>query len=254
MRIVARLAAQAVALALVLAACARPPEQTGPPPTAAAGRPAAALDTTGLRRIRFAHGTTSGILDDSLGAGATRSYLLGAMEGQVMLAQAIPWPSAGRTLSPAAPEVRVFSVPNGQELATHRAEPDIWGGRLPLTADYIVRVTASERAAYTLVVQIPRRVELAGGQSPAIFTGMTPPRAPVDFLVKVEAGRTLEVVLGGAPTVALHVYGLDDGVQLAPLSDRRRLFAGRLETTQDYVVSVVPGPEHAAYDLRITLR
>jgi hypothetical protein len=52
----------------------------------------------------------------------------------------------------------------------------------------------------------------------------------------------------------LHIYGLADGAQLARLADRQRLYAGQVATTQDYVVSVVPGVERAAYDLRITLR
>jgi hypothetical protein len=116
-----------------------------------------------------------------------------------------------------------------------------------------VEVSAGAPAAYTLNVQIPRRVDPAGG-GPAIFTGSAPSRAPIDFLIHAEAGRTLEVVLGGAPALALHVYGLDDGVQLARLADRRRLYAARIETTQDYVVSVVPGAERTPYDLRITLR
>jgi hypothetical protein len=47
---------------------------------------------------------------------------------------------------------------------------------------------------------------------------------------------------------------LEDGAQLARLADRQRLYAGRVPTTQDYVVSMVPGAERAAYDLRITLR
>jgi hypothetical protein len=61
------------------------------------------------------------------------------------------------------------------------------------------------------------------------------------------------VSLGGAPSVGLHIYGLD-GAQLARLSDRQRLYAGRVERTQDYVVSMVPGAERAAYDLRVTVR
>jgi hypothetical protein len=208
----------------------------------------------GLPRIRFARGTTSGILDDSLPAGATRSYLVGAQQGQVMLAHAIAWPVAERLHPPPEPVVRVFEAATGRELPSPRAEPGVWSGRLPLTGDYVVRVTAAVPTTYTLSVQIPRRVEVSQTQATAIFTGSAPSRAPIDFLIKVEAGRTLEIVVGGPPTVGLHVYGLDDGVQLARLADRQRLYAGRIETSQDYVVSVVPGAEGAAYDLRITLR
>jgi hypothetical protein len=207
-----------------------------------------------LPRIRFAHGTTSGILDDSLPAGATRSYVLGAHQGQIMLAHAIAWPVAERLHPPPEPTVRVFSAATGRELPSPKAEPEVWSGRLPVSGDYVVRVSASAPTSYTLAMQIPRRVEVKPADPAAIFTGVAPSRVPVDFLVNADAGRTIEVTLGGPPSVGLHVYGLDDGVQLARLADRQRLYAGRVETTQDYVVSVVPGAERAAYDLRIAMK
>jgi hypothetical protein len=243
----------ALVVGLSLAACGRGGGGAAPPAPDAGVR-SAPIDTAGLPRIRFARGTTSRVLDDSLAAGATRSYVLGASQGQVMLAHAIAWPVAERLNPPPEPDVRVFTAATGRELTTPRAESEVWSGRLPLTGDYVVRVTAAAPTAYTLAVQIPRRVEVSSDQPIAIFTGSTPSRVPIDYLVRADAGRTLEVTLGGAPTVGLHVYGLDDGVQLAPLADRQRLFAGRVETTQDYVVSVIPGEERAAYDLRITVR
>jgi len=236
------------AAGLTLAAC-RGASSAGAPTPAAAP-----IDTVGLPRIRFARGMTSGILDDSLPAGATRSYVLEAKQGQVMLAHAIAWPVAERLHPPPEPEVRVFEVATGRELASPRAEPEVWAGRLPLSGDYVVRVTVAAPTSYTLAVQIPRRVEVTPDQPTAIFTGSTPSRAPIDYLIKAEAGRTLEIALGGAPALGLHVYGLEDGAQLAPLADRQRLYAGRVETTQDYVVSVVPVEERAAFDLRITVR
>ena len=245
--------------AIAAAACARgggtAPGQPSPA-AAPAARPAAMtpIDTVGLPRVRFAQGTTSGILDDSLAAGATRSYLVGARQGQVMLAHAIAWPVAERLHPPPEPVVRVFAAATGRELPPPRAEPEVWSARLPQDGDYVVRVTAGARTTYTLAVQIPRQVQVSAEQPTAIFTGSAPSRAPIDYLIRADAGRTLEVVLGGAPTVGLHVYGLDDGTQLARLADRQRLYAGRVATTQDYVVSVVPGAERAAYDLRITLR
>jgi len=242
--------------AIAAAACARgggaAPGQPSPP----AARTAATtpIDTVGLPRIRFAQGTTSGILDDSLAAGATRSYLVGARQGQVMLAHAIAWPVAERLHPPPEPVVRVFAAATGRELPSPRVEPEVWSARLPADGDYVVRVTAGAKTTYTLAVQIPREVQVSADQPTAIFTGSTPSRAPIDYLIRADVGRTLEVVLGGAPTVGLHVYGLNDGAQLARLADRQRLYAGRVATTQDYVVSVVPGAERAAYDLRITLR
>ena len=171
-----------------------------------------------------------------------------------MLAHAIGWPVAERLHPPPEPVVRVFEVVTGRELPSPRVEPEVWSARLPLTGNYVVRVTAAAPMTYTLSVQIPRRVEVSQAEATAIFTGSASSRAPIDHLITVDAGRTLEIVVGGPPAVGLHVYGLDDGVQLARLADRQRLYAGRIETSQDYVVSVIPGAEGAAYDLRITLR
>lgn len=241
-----------VASGLAVGGCARGGSPAPATPTAAAAH--LAIDTVGLPRIRFTPGSTSGILDDSLGTGVTRSYVLGADQGQVMLVHAIAWPVEERQHPPPEPTVRVFFAASGAELPTPRAEPEIWSARLPQSGDYIVRVTAEAPTSYTLSVQIPRRVTLAPGDSVAIFTGAAPSRAPIDYLVYAEAGWTLEAVLGGAPTVGLHVYGLDDGVQLARLADRQRLYAGRIERTQDYVVSIIPGDERAAFDLRISIK
>lgn len=212
------------------------------------------IDTVGLPRIRFVSGTTSGTHDDRLAAGATRSYVLSARTGQIMLVHAIGWPVAERQDPPPDPVVRVFVAGTGQELPSPRVQPEIWSGRLPLTGDYVVRVTAEAATSYTLAVQIPKRVESSPTEPTAVYTGTAPSRAPVDFIVRVDAGRTLEVTLGGAPSVGLHIYGLNDGIQLARLSDRQRLYAGRVPKTQDYVVSMVPGTDRAAYDLRVTVR
>jgi hypothetical protein len=242
----------AIAVAL-LTGCGRGHPAPSPAPPAAHAVEAP-IDTTGLPRIRFPRGTTSGIQDDKLAAGATRSYVLHAQGGQIMLAHAISWPVAEAEHPPPEPVVRVFEAATGRELPSPRVEPEIWSARLPFTGDYIVRVTAGAPTAYTLAVQIPKRVETNPAEPTAVFTGTARSRAPIDFLVRVDAGRTLEVSLGGAPTVGLHIYGLTDGAQLAHLSDRQRLYAGRVETTQDYVVSMVPWAERAAYDLRVTVR
>lgn len=238
---------------VALTACGGNHGESTPPVSPAASRSTtneAPIDTVGLPRIRFVRGTTSGTIDEKLGAGP-HSYVLSAQAGQIMLAHAIAWPVEN---PPPEPLVQVFEATNGRELTSPRGEPEVWSGRLPITGDYVVRVTRTAPIYYTLAVQIPRRVELSPAEPTAVFTGTAPSRAPIDFLVRVDASRTLEVNLGGAPTVGLHIYGLDDGAQLSRLSDRQRLYSGRVERTQDYVVSMVPWGERAAYDLRVTVR
>jgi len=241
-----------VCLVVAGAACSG----AGPQPTVTALPAAAPIDTTGLARIRFARGTTSGILNDSLPARETRSYVLGALQGQVMLVHAIAWSDpAGRHPAGEA-TVRVFRGVDGAELRSSAGDGDQWSGRLPSSGDFVVRVTAGAApVSYTLAVQIPRRVVVDQENPTTSFSGLAPSRGPIDYIIKAEPGNRLEVALeADSAASSLHIYGLDTGVQLARLSDRRRRFLGTVPTTQDYVVSVVPGAEQVRYDLLITLR
>jgi len=115
-------------------------------------------------------------------------------------------------------------------------------------------VSATGPTAYTLAVQIPRRLTPGGGDPTAAITGTAPSRAPVDYVIAGEAGQAFAASVREPDPVTLHVYGLDDGVQLAPLPERRQLWGGKLPATQDYVVSVVPADEGARYELTVTLR
>jgi hypothetical protein len=223
-------------------------------PSPASAAPSAVLDTMGATRVRFARGTTSGILNDSLPSGGTKRYLLEARQGQVMLAHAIAWPAAKSRATPPEASVRVHDVTTGLELPAKGGSGPLWFGRLPSSGDYLVRVGVVAPTPYTLAVQIPRRVIVEGDQ-PATFSGVAPSRAPIDYLIRGEVGRTLEVRLQGADAAThLHIYGLDDGVQLAHLADQLRFYGGRLETTEDYIVSVIPTEPGAAYELAITLK
>jgi hypothetical protein len=216
-------------------------------------------DTAAFVRVRFARGTTSGILDDSLAAGRERGYLIGALQDQVMLAHAIAWPA---TVGAAEPEarVRVYRAHDGGELDAPVPDGPLWFGHLPGTGDYVIRVTApAERAiGYTLAVQIPQRLVLDRGHPQSEVSAHAPSRAPVDFLLKGTGGQLLRVELRGSPmrgaAPTLHLYGLDDGVQLAPLGERRRSWSGALPSDQDYVVSVVPPGQGVQYDLLVALR
>jgi hypothetical protein len=247
----ARLAVASAVLGVACGGSARPGETGAAPAQAPAESPASPSDTTGLLRVRFARGTTSGILSDSLRADETRGYLIGAEQGQVMMVHAITWPvRPGETTA----AVRVYSVADGGELTNPSGPGSLWSGRLPGSGDFVVRVRATQPTAYTLAVQIPRRLSASGSDPTAAITGTAPSRAPVDYIIEGEGGQTLAASVRDGDPTTLHLYGLDGGEQLAPLSERRTLWAGTLPTTQDYVISVVPADEGARYELTVTLR
>jgi hypothetical protein len=225
------------------------PEATpGAPPAVAPG------DTTGLTRIRFARGTTSGIVSDSLDADQTRGYLLGAVRGQVMMVHAIIWPPRQGAEPAATARVQVFSLEDGGELSAALGEGPDWSGRLPASGDYVVRVSASAPTAYTLAMQIPRRLAPGASGPTAAIVGAAPTRAPVDYIIQGSEGQTLAASIPAGDPATLHIYGLDRGNQLAPLAERRKEWAGPLPSSQDYIVSVVPADEGASYELTVTVR
>ncbi|MBA3319086.1 MAG: hypothetical protein H0T50_13490 [Gemmatimonadales bacterium] len=193
-------------------------------------------------------------MNDSLRAGETRGYLLGAERGQVMMVHAITWPVRQDEAGPVAATVQVSSAADGRELTMPSGQGALWWGRLPATGDFMVRVSASGPTAYTLAVQIPRRLSAGGGDPTAAIAGTAPSRAPVDYIIEGEGGQTLAASLRDGDPATLHLYGLDDGTQLAALAERRKLWAGTLPTSQDYVLSVVPRDEGATYELTVTLR
>ena len=242
-----------LAAATAAVGCGGGAPTASPPPAPAAPAARAVPDTAAMIRIRFARGTTSGILNDSLPAGGARAYLLGALRGQPMLAHAIAW-SDRRQSGQGETSVRV-SRPDGAELMTPAGPGPLWSGRLPEDGDYVVRVRVSGGATpYTLAVQIPKPVTVTPEDPTAAYSGLAPSRAPVDFLIKGEQGRSLDAELGAGPGTYLHVYGLDTGIQLARLADRRERVSVRLPSTQGYIVSVVPAGEGTRYELKIALR
>jgi len=244
--------AGAIALTALVVACGgkqEQPEET--PPATPALTPG---DTNDLVRVRFARGSTSGIVNDSLQEGESRGYLLGAARGQVMLVHAITWAPRPGTATPAPATVQVFSLDDGSELKSPAAQESLWSGRLPASGDYVVRVSASAPLSYTLAMQIPRRLNPGAAGPTASIVGAAPSRAPVDYIVQGDEGQTLAAMVSERDRATLHIYGLDRGDQIAPLAERRKEWSGKLPSTQDYIVSVVPVDEGANYELTVTVR
>lgn len=221
-----------------------------------AGAPALPTTASSISRIRFARGTTSSVIEDSLPAGGTRTYLLWAERGQVMLAHAIAWPDRRVKAPEGRTSIAVSRRSDRRALTAPGRDRSLWSGRLPSTGEYLVRVTVSGvPTAYTLAVQIPRRLLVNREKPAAALSGVAPSRAPVDYLFKGEPGQILDADLqGSGPGTHLHIYGLNDGVQLARLGERLQRFTGTLPSAQDYVISVAPGAEGTPYGLRVTVQ
>ena len=76
----------------------------------------------------------------------------------------------------------------------------------------------------------------------------------MDYLVAAEAGQTLAASVRSDDPATLHIYGLDDGEQLAALSERRRLWAGTLPGLAGLRHQRRAGRRGRQYELTVTLR
>jgi hypothetical protein len=228
----------------------------GTPPGVSPARTTATTAASGIARIRFARGATSSVIEDSLPKGGTRTYVLWAERDQMMLAHALSWPGRKRRPTEERISIAVSRRSDRRAFTAPGRRQSLWSGRLPSTGEYLVRVTATgPSTVYTLAVLLPRRLPLDRKKPTVVLSGVAPSRAPVDYLFKGQRGQNLDADLqGSGPGTHLHIYGLNDGVQLARLDERIQRFTGTLPLAQDYVISVAPNAGGTPYSLRVAVQ
>ncbi len=127
------------AVAMVaLAACTPSTEKT----TAAPPMDTAATSLAGTEHVAFEPGATVMVLAGTLGAGQTARYVLGAHEGDLLMAHAL---SPGEDL-----RVSVQRLDEDALLPDAAEAESYWAGRLPATAGYLVEVHGAGEEGRTL--------------------------------------------------------------------------------------------------------
>ncbi len=115
-----------------------PPPSTPIPPTATAETPPT--------RIQFEPGATSITINGRLNANESMAYLAGAFAGQRMHIEV--------TSPNQAANFAITGMTDGQPYKRLVNEDRFWEGILPLSQDYLIRVTALEAVDFTLIVTI----------------------------------------------------------------------------------------------------
>ena len=141
------------------------------------------------RHVDFEPGATVMVLAGTLGAGQAARYVLGAHEGDLLMAHVL---SPGEDLRVSVQRLdEETPVPDAVETESY------WAGRLPATSGYLVEVHgAGEEGPFHLELEIPRHLPLTPGVSSVALDGTIQPHAPLAFVARIEEGRTLER-LGG---------------------------------------------------------
>ena len=231
------------------------PTPTVIPPTTAAptATSPASGDTDTEQRIRFAPGATSTTLTRTLAASESDQYVLRALAGQTLsLDLAFTGGQA----------ILVVWGEDGDVLLSDHAEVSSFERELPKTQDYHIQVKGRPEGSttYTLTVNIPaistgvERIEFAPGSTSATVTGQLGASESDQYLLRAEAGQTLNIHTAFTEGAAiLVVWGADGDVLLSDHAEASA-FERVLATTQDYYIMVKGRPDGStSYTMTVTI-
>lgn len=185
--------------------------------------------TRDITRIQFAAGATSWHIGDrTIGANLLEEYILKVSQGQYMSVMLTEWPDTNINLT-------IFGASDGLMLVD-MTTGGFWGGYLPSTQDYIIRVANIGAATkYNLSVSIPACIRFAAGGTSATVTG-TVGTQTLEYILGARKGQTMTVTLTpNNGTVGLTIYGAD-GQPLKRSAVGDATWSGVLPATQDYFI------------------
>lgn len=232
----------AAAALLALAACTPSTEKTATVTPTPAGPSLA-----DAHHVGFEPGATVMVLAGKLGEGQTARYILGAHEGDRLMAHALsPGEDMRVTVHRLDEEV---PIPDAVETQSY------WAGRLPSTSGYLIEVHgAGDEAPFHLELEVPRHLPLTPGASNVTLKGTIQPHAPLAFVAEVAEGRTLRAsVTSAGDMVRLTVHGALDGQSLVGWAADTNAYRGEVPSTQDYVFRLDPEGEAAEFTLSVAV-
>ncbi len=205
------------------------------------------------KRIAFAPGGTTAILQGSIAANAADRYVLRVLAGQIM--SAIAWTSQGRVT------LMIYGA-DGTMLVPDQAQATSASGNLPTAQDYFIQVNAQANAAaaYTLQVTIPpldlpsQRIAFPPGGITTTLQGSLAPNAMDRYVLRASAGQTLTLKVTSPQNQAVVMAWDADGLMLIPDRADATTWIGRLPATQDYYINVwSSSTTNLGYVLQVTI-
>jgi hypothetical protein len=193
-------------------------------------------------RITFPEGGTFAGINGSVKGGGVASYVLGAAKGQLMM---VNFSSAAPGLA-----MKVIDATTNNVLVQNTTSAQVV---LPSDGDYLIQLSGSASdATFSMGVTIPRRISFDPGGTSKTLDGKISARAPVTYLLRAQEGQTMTVIVNPAQeaSVALTIYGLDDGQPLVRADFGLTSWAGELNKTQDYVIMVVPSVDSTTFTIQ----
>ncbi|MGC9335761.1 MAG: hypothetical protein ACP5JJ_16565 [Anaerolineae bacterium] len=194
-------------------------------------------------RISFAAGATSAVVEETLAAAQTRSYVLNIAAGQLLEV----------SISPPGTVRLVIYGADGTVLKSGMGEGSFFRGTVPSTQDYIVDVGPGTGAvSYTMSMIIPVRISFAAGATSATVEANLAAQQTRHYSLRALGGQTMEVNAGPEGKVRLVIYGADGTVLMSGMGEGAS-FSGTLPSDQDYIVAIQAGPEAVACTLAVSI-
>ncbi|MCL5274700.1 MAG: hypothetical protein M1434_08140 [Chloroflexi bacterium] len=199
------------------------------------------------RRISFAAGATSGLVEGDLTAFGYQNFLVRAGAGSTM--------SVSLTANNTSAYIRVYRRFYWGALWGSGDGATTWTRVLPASGDYVVQVVGPAGTHYSLNVVIPARIRFAYGAYSGTVTGHTDSSRINSYIAWARAGQTMTATLtsSGDP-MGITVYGLTDGIPLVRAVSGATSWSGVLPASQNYIIDAAPSTGNpVSYSLTLTI-
>jgi len=198
--------------------------------------------------VRLAPGETALVVEGFLKQGEEASFVVSAHEGDLLLVHLL---SEEPEL-----ELTVHAASDGTIMEGNQTNHGtFWSGGIPATGGYLVRAQSKiEGTAFSLEIEIPRRLTVTQEQSKIEIKTSASPHSPVAYVLPLNEGQLLGLQLASAEGgVQLSVHGLQDGEQLVTWESAQASFKGKIKVSQDYLIHIAPegGPSELTLDISI---
>jgi hypothetical protein len=216
----------------------------------------AATPTSTPRRISFAVGEMSALVNGSTFTPGQDRFVIRALAGQTMWVNLIGMPPN--------PAMFVIYGADGNVLISDHAGASTWTGELPSTQDYYidVRSVGADVVPFSLRVTVfplaptptPKRISFAAGGTSVTLPSVLPKNGMDRWVIRVQAGQTMTAkAIAQNGNVMLIVFGVDGDVYQTDHVGSPD-FSSQMRTTQDYYIDVRAwGDTAPSYTLQITI-
>jgi LysM repeat protein len=193
-------------------------------------------------RISFPTGGTSAVVTGNLKADGSYSYVLHAAKNQLLEVNLTP--EDGLQLS-------IYGA-DGTVLKKANSGGAFFRGYLPSTQDYILKVSANKKTAYTMNVYIPARISFASGAISGSVTGRVAAESSQYYILRALKDQKMEVKVTPETGLRLVIYGVDGTVLKSGMSESAS-FSGTLPNSQDYILVLSAGDQAVNFTMKVTI-